>query len=79
MRRSLLLCAQAGNTLFFVGVEGRAQSKVEANFGVFAVKLTLLNQLTIGDFNRVGNQAIAGGEGKVIPQILITVKVNLAG
>ncbi len=45
---------------------------------MFAVKLTLLNQFPIIDFNRVGNQAIAGREGKVIPQILIAVKVNLA-
>ncbi len=48
----MTLRAQAGNTLFFFGVQGRAQSKVEANFGVFAVKLTLLNQFPIGDFNR---------------------------
>ena len=77
VRRSLPCARRRKYAVFFVGVEGLAWAKVEANFSMFAVKLTLLNKLTIGDFNRSAIRPVAGGEGKVIPQVFITVEIRI--
>ncbi|VTN08769.1 Uncharacterised protein [Raoultella terrigena] len=44
-----------------------------------AVELTLLDKLAIGDFNRVGDQPVAGSKCEVIPQVFIAIEVNLTG
>lgn len=46
---------------------------------MFTGKVALLNQRRIADFHRVGNQTITGSEGEIIPQILVTVQVDLTG
>ena len=46
---------------------------------MFAFQLTLLNKLAVADFYRIGNQAVAGSEREIIPQVFVAVEIDLAG
>ena len=71
--------AQAGAALLFVGAERFTQGEIKTDLSVLSLKVALRDSLAVRHFNRVGNQTVAGGEGKIIPQVFIAAEVDLAG
>jgi hypothetical protein len=65
--------------VLFVGVQRFTQGEIKTDLGVLSLKIALRDGLAVGHFYRVGNQTVAGGKGKIIPQVFIAAEVNLAG
>lgn len=77
MRRVLFFHAGAFTAFFLLAVVTCHQREIKAHFRMGTVNITRLRQFAVGNFNRVGNQLFAGGKGKIVPQILIAIEVNL--
>lgn len=75
----LTLWRARGSALLFVGAQRFTQGEIKTNLGVLSLKIALRDDLAVGHFYRIGNQAVAGGKGKIVPQVFIAIEVNLAG